>query len=127
MIYDSRILFLSDPDNLGVLNLESIQKNDFLNSLNVFPKYIYTNRHYNKNTKFIQLANKKQIIIWNGSAWKVILFSDTELHNTIFIQSVIRKLYKNISIINNKIIVSHDLVYNSTITIGLTFMFIMLI
>ena len=127
MIYDSRILFLSDPDNLGVLNLELVQKNDFLNSFNVFPKYIYTNRHYNKNTKFIQLDNKKQIIIWNGRAWKLILFSDNELHNIIFIQSVIRKLYRNILIHKNKIIISHDLVYDSMITIGLTFMLIMIV
>ena len=101
MINDTRIALLSNPDNLASIVCETIQDRDDIDYIKLlngsrYNRLLSFQRYINNNTKFIELSYGKQVIIWDGSSWKCLLFSQEELDNILFVNSVLYKLHTNI-------------------------------
>jgi len=101
MINDTRIALLSNPDNLASIVCETNQDRDDIDYIKLlngsrYNRLLSFQRYINNNTKFIELSYGKQVIIWDGSSWKCLLFSQEELDNILFVNSVLYKLHINI-------------------------------
>ena len=101
MINDARIALLSNPDNLASIVCETNQDRDDIDYIKLlngsrYNRLLSFQRYINNNTKFIELSYGKQVIAWDGSSWKCLLFSQEELDNILFVNSVLYKLHTNI-------------------------------
>ena len=101
MINDTRIVLLSNPDNLASIVCETNQDRDDIDYIKLlngsrYNRLLSFQRYINNNTKFIELSYGKQVIVWDGSSWKCLLFSQEELDNILFVNSVLYKLHTNI-------------------------------